>query len=259
VPSRPWREAAGRLPPGTSDPHILRASRPEVADRSGRHARPGSSRRQPHRGTDRARTVAVGPNGFRRAAEVGVPEVRRHRRGPADTRSRRHPCAPPDPGQPGTVSPPTAPAEPPATDRRGDPAAGMARRSRRGSPAHGRFSAPHGASPSILGRCRRPIPHNRFRRPGGIRPRRGGRAVPLRRSRPGATASGPGSPGSGTSRPLHPGRGPARSRRVAGRRSRTLISRHAMCRSIVPSAGLVDAFFYPLIIRPPSRFVKGAA
>jgi hypothetical protein len=47
------------------------------------------------------------------------------------------------------------------------------RRSRHGE------SAPHGASPSILGRCRPPIPHNRYRRPGGFRPRRGSQTVPL--------------------------------------------------------------------------------
>jgi hypothetical protein len=67
--------------------------------------------------------------------------------------------------------------------------------------------------------------------------------VPLPRSRAGATASGPGSLGSGTSPPLRPGRGPAWSRRVAGRRPHTLTSRHAIRRSAVGSTGLVMRFF----------------
>jgi hypothetical protein len=68
----------------------------------------------------------------------------------------------------------------PATDRPCRPAVHPpTRRSRRGSPTRGLLSAPNGASPSIFGGCRRPIPHNRYGRPCKIRPRRGGRTVPL--------------------------------------------------------------------------------
>jgi hypothetical protein len=150
------------------------------------HPRPDRGRRG---GTHNAGTDRLGPEpriltgriGFRPSRPLASSEHGHPlRRGCwAQMPRSRPPGAALAPRPPGTILRRTAWADPPPAARPGDPAAGTAPRSRRRSSARGRFSAPYGASPSILGRCRRPIPHNRYRQLRGIRPRREGRTAPL--------------------------------------------------------------------------------